>query len=69
MTTDWESERALLARIQAGDKAACAECIEQHSAGVYRLALRLRRVQPILAPVDEPIQPSWAGCGPRGKAN
>ena len=39
--TEIEAERALLARIQAGDKAACAECIEQHSAGVYRLALRL----------------------------
>lgn len=41
--TDIEAERALLARIQAGDKAACAECIEQHSAAVYRLALRLMR--------------------------
>ena len=41
--TEIEAERALLARIQAGDKAACAECIEQHSAGVYRLALRLMR--------------------------
>jgi RNA polymerase sigma-70 factor (ECF subfamily) len=40
---DIEAERALLARIQAGDKAACAECIEQHSADVYRLALRLMR--------------------------
>ena len=43
MITEVEAERALLARIQAGDKAACAECIEQHSAGVYRLALRLMR--------------------------
>ena len=34
-------ERALLARIQAGDKAACAECIDIHSPAVYRLALRL----------------------------
>lgn len=41
--TDIEAERALLARIQAGDKTACAECIEQHSAAVYRLALRLMR--------------------------
>jgi RNA polymerase sigma-70 factor, ECF subfamily len=36
-----EAERALLARIQAGDKSACAECVEQHSAGLYRLARRL----------------------------
>lgn len=43
MTNDLDSERALLARIQAGDKAACAECIEQHSPAVYRLALRLMR--------------------------
>ena len=34
-------EKALLARIQAGDKAACAECIDIHSPAVYRLALRL----------------------------
>lgn len=32
-----------LARLRAGDKAACAACIEQHSPGVYRLALRLTR--------------------------
>ena len=31
----------LLARIRAGDKSACAICIEQHSPQVYRLALRL----------------------------
>ncbi len=34
-------EQRLLQRIQAGDKAACAECIDLHSAGVYRLALRM----------------------------
>ncbi len=34
-------EAQLLARIRAGDKAACAICIEQHSPQVYRLALRL----------------------------
>ncbi len=34
-------EAALIARIQAGDKAACAECIEIHSPPIYRLALRL----------------------------
>ena len=107
-----ESERALLARIQAGDKAACAECIEQHSSAVYRLALRLmrneaeaedvvqetfvsafksidsfeghsrlstwlyriahnvalmrlRRVQPVLVPVDEPIQSADGNETPR----
>jgi RNA polymerase sigma-70 factor, ECF subfamily len=40
-----EADRLLLARIQAGDKTACAECIERHSPGVYRLALRLTRNQ------------------------
>lgn len=34
-------EKELLARIQAGDKEACAECIDVHSPAVYRLALRL----------------------------
>ena len=41
--TDITDDRALLARIRAGDKAACAECIERHSPEVYRLALRLTR--------------------------
>jgi RNA polymerase sigma-70 factor, ECF subfamily len=41
--TDNSEDRALLARIRAGDKAACAECIDQHSPEVYRLALRLMR--------------------------
>jgi RNA polymerase sigma-70 factor (ECF subfamily) len=41
--TELADEKALLARIRAGDKAACAECIEQHSPEVYRLALRLTR--------------------------
>jgi RNA polymerase sigma-70 factor (ECF subfamily) len=36
-----EAEAKLLRRIRAGDKSACAECIEIHSPGVYRLALRL----------------------------
>jgi len=40
---DTTDDRALLARIRAGDKAACAECIERHSPEVYRLALRLMR--------------------------
>ena len=35
------AERDLIRRIQAGDKAACTECIDLHSAGVYRLALRM----------------------------
>lgn len=34
-------ETALIGRLQAGDKSACAECIEIHSPGIYRLALRL----------------------------
>jgi RNA polymerase sigma-70 factor, ECF subfamily len=38
-----DGDQALIARIQAGDKSACAECIERHSPGVYRLALRLMR--------------------------
>lgn len=36
-------DRALLERIRAGDKHACAECISAHSPGVYRVALRLMR--------------------------
>jgi len=36
-----DSDRALVERIQRGDKSACAECIERHSPGVYRVALRL----------------------------
>jgi RNA polymerase sigma-70 factor (ECF subfamily) len=34
-------ETALLAQIRAGDKAACATCIEVHAPAVYRLGLRL----------------------------
>jgi RNA polymerase sigma-70 factor (ECF subfamily) len=36
-------DSALLERIRAGDKAACAECIERHGAGVYRLAQHLTK--------------------------
>ena len=36
-----DGERQLIERLRAGDKSACAECVERHSAGVYRLALRL----------------------------
>jgi RNA polymerase sigma-70 factor (ECF subfamily) len=38
-----DSDAALLERIRAGDKSACAECIEIHSPGIYRLALRMMR--------------------------
>lgn len=34
-------EQDLLRRIHAGDKSACAECIDLHAPGIYRLALRL----------------------------
>jgi DNA-directed RNA polymerase specialized sigma subunit len=40
-TTSGNPEAVLLERIRAGDKAACAECIEQHAPAVYRVALRL----------------------------
>ena len=36
-------EQELMARIRAGDKTACDECIREHSPGVYRLAMRLMR--------------------------
>jgi len=39
--TGFNGDRDLIARLQAGDKAACAECIERHGPGIYRLALRL----------------------------
>ena len=35
------TEAELLERIQAGDKAACAQCVEMHAPAVYRLALRM----------------------------
>jgi len=41
--SDAESERELLARIRAGEKAACEDCVRLHAPGVYRLALRLMR--------------------------
>jgi RNA polymerase sigma-70 factor (ECF subfamily) len=37
------TDRELLDRIRAGDKNACAECVEIHSPGIYRLALRLMK--------------------------
>lgn len=36
-----DDERILFDRIRAGDRSACAECVERHSPEVYRLALRL----------------------------
>jgi RNA polymerase sigma-70 factor (ECF subfamily) len=36
-----QSDLELLARIHAGDKTACAQCMEEHAPAVYRLALRL----------------------------
>lgn len=36
-----DSERAFIERLRRGDEAACAECVERHSPGVYRVALRL----------------------------
>jgi len=39
--TETFSERELSERIRAGDKSACAACIEQHSPTVYRIALRV----------------------------
>lgn len=38
---DSSQEQDLLRRIRAGDKAACAECIDLHAPSIYRLALRL----------------------------
>jgi RNA polymerase sigma-70 factor, ECF subfamily len=38
---DRVSDSALLDRIRAGDKSACAECIEHFGAGIYRLARQL----------------------------
>jgi len=39
--TETLSDRELYDRIRAGDKSACAVCIEQHSPTVYRIALRV----------------------------
>ena len=36
-----DTDRTLIERIRQGDKSACAECVERHSPGVYRVALRL----------------------------
>src|SRR5829696_2707141 len=34
-------EQELIERLRAGDKNACAQCVELHAPGVYRLALRM----------------------------
>jgi RNA polymerase sigma-70 factor (ECF subfamily) len=39
--SDHATDQALYERIRAGDKSACAECIEIHSPAIYRLALRM----------------------------
>lgn len=36
-------DRELLARIRAGDREACDECVRLHAPAVYRLALRMMR--------------------------
>ena len=36
-------EADLIARLKAGDKSACAVCVEMHSPGVYAVALRLMK--------------------------
>lgn len=41
--SDVDLEQELLARLQAGDKSACAACIDTYGPGVYRLALRLMK--------------------------
>lgn len=38
---DTYDEADLIARLQAGDKAACAECVDIHSPMIYRVGLRL----------------------------
>jgi len=39
--SEFDSDRHLLARIHAGDRTACAECIDKHGDNIYRLALQL----------------------------
>jgi len=39
--SDLQTDQELMERIRAGDKSACAACVEQYSPGIYRLALRL----------------------------
>jgi len=37
------AEQALIERLRAGDKAACAQCVDEHADGLYRIALRMMR--------------------------
>ena len=54
--TEKTVEAGLLERIRAGEKTACAECIEIHSPGIYRLALRLMRHE---AEAEEVVQETF----------
>lgn len=38
-----EQERMFIERLRRGDKSACAQCVEMHSDGLYRVALRMMR--------------------------
>lgn len=38
-----ETERAFIERLRAGDPAACAQCVREHSDGLYRVARRMMR--------------------------
>ena len=40
-STEQSTDQALADRIRAGDKSACAACIEMHAPAVYRLALSM----------------------------
>ena len=50
------SDEEILARIRAGDKSACDLCIEKHSPGLYRLALRLLQNE---ADAEDVVQESF----------
>ncbi len=38
---DDDNERDMVERLRGGDKSACAQCVELHAPGLYRLAYRL----------------------------
>lgn len=38
-----EAERAFIERLRAGDQVACAQCVADHSDGLYRMVLRMMR--------------------------
>lgn len=50
------SDEEILIRIQAGDKSACALCIEKHSPDLHRLALRLMQNE---ADADDVVQETF----------